>query len=293
MRYRPFGISGVAASAIGLLLQEKPGADTQRLALAGLENGINTFTLVGGSREAAEGAGIAWTQVERHLLVLGLRLAGPAGRPVSAEYLSSSIREQLSWSGLEYFDFLLLEEPAFAALTPDAIRLLGDMRAVGLARLIGVVGASEAIDACIGSELFEVMAAPFDMTSGWAMRRRVKSAVEADMALICCDAAPDALCTPPRPQKAKLNLLGRPPANPLSGAGTYAFLHRTPGWSAEELCIGYVLTEPAFATIQIDTTDVRLIERYAAITDRDLPTGVAAQIEMARFGAQPAVARSA
>ena len=293
MRYRPFGISGVAASAISLLLQAHHGADVQRLALAGLENGINTFTLVGGSREAAQGAGIAWTQVERHLLVLGLRLSGPVGQALSAEYLSAAIREHMSWAGLEYFDFLLLEETAFASLTPDAIRLLGDLRAVGLARLIGVVGASEALDACIGSELFETMATPFDMTSGWAVRRRVKSAVEADMALICCDASPEALCQPPRPQKMKLNLLGRPPANPLGGAGTYAFLHQTKGWSAEELCIGYVLTEPAFATIQVDTTDPGLIERYAAITDRDLPTGVAAQIEMARFAAQAPTARSA
>ncbi|MCC7267398.1 MAG: hypothetical protein IT546_08680 [Caulobacteraceae bacterium] len=293
MRYRPFGISGVAASAISLLLQARPGADAQRLALAALENGINTFTLVGGSREVAEGAGIAWTQVERHLLVLGLRLPGPAGRPVTAEYLSAVIREHLAWAGLEYFDFLLLEEAAFAALTSEAIRLLGDLRAVGLARLIGVAGSSEALDACIGSELFEVLAAPFDMTSGWAMRRRIKNAVEAEMALICCDASPDALCQPPRAQKAKLNLLGRAPANPLSGAGTYAFLHHTKGWGAEELCIGYVLTEPAFATIQIDTTDVALIERYASITDRDLPTGVAAQIEMARFAVQQPIARSA
>ena len=293
MRYRPFGIAGVAASAISLLLQARPGADAQRMTLAALENGINTFTLMGGSRPVAEGAGAAWTQVERRLLVLGLRLAAPAGQPLNADFLSSAVREHLTWAGLDYFDFLLLEEAAFAALTSDAIRLLGDLRAVGLARLIGVVGASDAIDACIGSELFEALAAPFDMTSGWAMRRRIKSAVEADMALICCDASPEALCQPPRAPKARLNLLGRPSANPLAGAGTYAFLHQTKGWSPQELCIGYVLTEPSFATIQIDTGDLGLIERYASITDRDLPTGVAAQIEMARFAAQAPVARSA
>lgn len=293
MRYRPFGISGVAASAISLLVRERPGPGPQRLVLAALENGINAFTLVSGSRELASEAGIAWSQVERRLLVLGLRLGGSPGQPMSAERLSSLIREHLNWAGVDYFDFLLLEELAFASLTSDAIRLLGDLRAVGLARLIGVVGASEALDACIGSELFEVMAAPFDMTSGWEMRRRIKTAVEADMALICCEATPDALCRPPPPAKPKLNLLGRPAAHPLAGSGTYAFLQQTKGWSAEELCIGYVLTEPSFATIQIDVADIGLIERYAAIPDRDLPTGVAAQIEMARFAAQPRTARTA
>jgi hypothetical protein len=293
VRYRPFGISGVAASAISLLLHERPGPGPQRLALTALENGINTFTLVSGSRELAREAGVAWSQVERRLLVLGLRLSASPGQPMTAELLSSLIREHLSWVGVDYFDYLLLEELAFASLTSDAIRLLGDLRAVGLARLIGVVGASDALDSCIGSDLFEIMAAPFDMTSGWEMRRRVKAAVEADMALICYDATPDALCRSPAAAKPKLNFLGRPGANPLAGAGTYAFLRQTKGWSAEELCIGYVLTEPSFATIQIDVADVDLIERYAAIPDRDLPTGVAAQIEMARFAAQPPTARTA
>lgn len=293
MRYRPFGISGAAASAISLLLHERTGGDGQRATLAALENGINTFTLIGGDRELTQGVGAAWTQVERRLLMLGLRLGAPAGQAVTADYLSATVREHMSWAGLDYFDYLLLEEAAFSALASDAIRLLGDLRAVGLARMIGVVGASAALDACIGSELFEVMAAPFDMTSGWAMRRRVKAAVKADMALICCEASPEVLCRPPPPKKAKLNLLGRPAAQPLAGAGTYAFLHQTKGWSPEELCIGYVLTEPAFATIQIDTADPALIERYASITDRDLPTGVSAQIEMARFAAQQPAARSA
>ena len=50
------------------------------------------------------------------------------------------------------------------------------------------------------------------------------------------------------------------------------------------MCLAYALTEPAFASIQLEGWRADLIERMAAVTDRDLPTGVAAQIEMARFG---------
>ncbi|MBP7649752.1 MAG: hypothetical protein KA744_07890, partial [Phenylobacterium sp.] len=74
-------------------------------------------------------------------------------------------------------------------------------------------------------------------------------------------------------------------AEPLAGAGTYAFLHQTHGWSAEEVCLAYALTEPAFATVQVEQFRAEAIERLALITDKDLPTGVAAQIEMARFSA--------
>nr|QQZ51465.1 hypothetical protein JKL49_10895 [Phenylobacterium glaciei] len=71
----------------------------------------------------------------------------------------------------------------------------------------------------------------------------------------------------------------------LAGAGTYAFLHHTHGWTAEEVCLAYALTEPAFASVQVEQFRAESIERLALITDKDLPTGVAAQIEMARFSA--------
>jgi hypothetical protein len=82
------------------------------------------------------------------------------------------------------------------------------------------------------------------------------------------------------------SLLRRPSHDPLAGAGTYAFLHQTSSWTPEELCLAYLLTEPTFATIQVEAFRAESIARVAAVTDRDLPTGVAAQIEMARFSAE-------
>ena len=40
-------------------------------------------------------------------------------------------------------------------------------------------------------------------------------------------------------------------ANPLAGAGTYAFLENTRGWKSEEICLAYALTEPCLASVQI------------------------------------------
>jgi hypothetical protein len=66
--------------------------------------------------------------------------------------------------------------------------------------------------------------------------------------------------------------------------GGYAFLQDTTGWTTEDICLAYALTEPAFATVQVEAWRADAVERLALVCDKDLPTSVAAQIEMARFG---------
>jgi hypothetical protein len=46
------------------------------------------------------------------------------------------------------------------------------------------------------------------------------------------------------------------------------------------------MTEPSLATIQIEAVRPEVIERLAAVPDRELPTGIAAQIEMARIDSE-------
>jgi hypothetical protein len=80
--------------------------------------------------------------------------------------------------------------------------------------------------------------------------------------------------------------------NPLVGMGTYAFLENTSNWKSEELCLAYALTEPCLASVQIVADRADRLESLAAITERDLPPGVGAQIEMARFSPQAAADRA-
>ena len=58
---------------------------------------------------------------------------------------------------------------------------------------------------------------------------------------------------------------------------------RTRNWSPEEICLAYALTEPSLATVQIHAERAERLEALAAIPDREMPPGVSAQIEMARF----------
>ena len=74
--------------------------------------------------------------------------------------------------------------------------------------------------------------------------------------------------------------------DPFDGIGGYSFLHRTSNWTAEEICLAYTLTEPAVSSAWIETSDMAHFDRLTEVPDRDLPPGLGAQIEMARFSAK-------
>ena len=288
MRYRPFGATGKAVSALSLLLREAPNMNTPQawrtVVFGAMEHGINGFELAAGIDVLALGVGEALRAVERRLVLLSWRLRGDPRGALTAEAISASVRNGLQKTGAGYFDTLMMDEAAYQTLTPDAHTYLNDLRAAGVVKLLGVAGEGPAIDACIESAAFDVLATPFNLTSDWKARRRVREAAARDMVILAYDPFPSALVRASAAPARGGGLFGRP-ADPLAGAGTYAFLHETSNWTAEELCLAYLFTEPTFASIQVQGFRAEAIARLAAVTDRDLPTGVAAQIEMARFSA--------
>ncbi len=291
MRYRPFGVSGKAVSAVSLLLREAPNMATPQawrsMMYAAMENGINCFELSAGLDVAALGVGEALRAVERRLVFLSWKLRGDGSQALTARAIADSLRSGLQKTGAGYFDLLSMDEAAYETLEPSAHKYLADLRAAGHCKALGIVGDGAAVDTCIQTAAFDVMATPFNLTSDWKARRRVREASDRNMTIVAYDPFPPAQIRVGG-SGGGMSLRGgsaRKNNEPLAGAGTYAFLHHTSSWTAEELCLGYLMTEPTFATVQVEAFRAESIARVAAVTDRDLPTGVAAQIEMARFSA--------
>ena len=296
MRYRPFGATGKAVSALSLLLREAPNMNTPQawraVVFGAMEHGVNFFELTAGIDVLALGVGEALRAVERRLVFLGWRLRGDPRGALTAEAISHSVHNGLQKTGAGYFNTLMMDEAAYNTLTPDAHTYLNELRDSGVVKQLGIAGEGAVIDACIETGGFDVLATPFNLTSDWKARRRVREASAKDMVILAYDPFPGALIRGGPAPGPRTNLFGKP-AEPLAGAGTYAFLHETSNWTAEELCLAYLFTEPTFASIQVQGYRPEAIARLAAVTDRDLPTGVAAQIEMARFSADGADRRRA
>ncbi len=299
MRYRPLGVTGTVVSAASLVLADSPARarpqDWEQLVYAALENGINSFEVVGRDPGITEGLARAVHAIERNLVFIAWRMGkshplnGQPHRDFSPEGLQRGVEAVLARTGFSYLDAIILDDPVSEELSPHALGKLKDYRATGRVRTLGVAGQDGAMDAYITTGAFDILCSPFSLVSGWKERLRLKAAIAQNMAIIGYEFHPErfqrgqAGAGVPKP--------GQGGAHALAGAGTYAFLDRTPGWTAEALCLAYALTEPSLASIQIVTDRPDQIAALAAVTERDLPPGVAAQIEMARFSPAPEAQR--
>jgi aryl-alcohol dehydrogenase-like predicted oxidoreductase len=292
MRYRPFGRSGAATSALSLVLTDAPmrADDRVKLIYAALEAGVNTFEIRGRDPQVAVAVGEALSAIERRMVFVALRVGwghdrnGGRIRDLSAEGLTGPIEALLARTRLGRLDVAILDAVEGEHLPPHVIPALHSARSAGRVAMLGISG-GDAVDEHIGAGDFDVLATPFNIQSGWLERNRLKRATQCDMAIMGCGYHPSGLgggevAFKPAGPLGLGRLLG-PRRERLPSA--YDFLERTPGWTAEQICLGYALTEPSLATIQTQVHNIEHLQALTAVVERDLPTGLAAQIEMARF----------
>jgi aryl-alcohol dehydrogenase-like predicted oxidoreductase len=305
MRFRPLGKSGMVVSTISLSLTDRAAvarpADWMALIYAAFENGINSFEIHGDTPGMIDGLSQALKAVDRRLVYVAWRVGtrlGPAGvvmRDFSAGALCRIIDGVLARSSLGYLDAVVLDDPQTQEFSPQALDQLKLMRADGRTRMLGVSGQDDALDALLTTGAFDVLYLPYSLISGWTERRRLRAAVDRDMGIIGYDYYPKNFHGAAGAAPKQSNSWIRPRAgggpaiptskDPLAGAGTYAFLNRTRNWTPEEICLAHALTEPSLSSVQISAERAERIEALASIPDKEMPPGVSAQIEMARFSA--------
>ncbi|MFE9085053.1 oxidoreductase [Brevundimonas sp. NPDC003935] len=305
MRYRPFGGTGAAVSNLTLSLgHEALGrgrAALSELIFTALEAGVNSYHLENADPVLAEIVGEALGHVERRLVCVGVTLGVGDGRKkgfrdFSAEGLSGAIDQALHASGLGWFDVAVLDEPADDELPQASLIVLKAQRKAGHVRLLGVSGDAPVMDVYVSTGAFDVLYTPFHANVEWRIRSRMRAARERDMAVFTYDYFPESLSTERKaagagaaPKKKGLFGFGAKPVDPgLANAGSFAFLHQTPNWKAEEICLAFTLTDPAIASVMVDAVNPERMEALAAVPERDLPPGLSAQIEMARVGSAAA-----
>ena len=298
MRYRPFGQAGQAVSALTLSLGPRDiarGPEAGReLIYSALEAGINSYRLETADPVLAEVLGQALKHVDRKLVQVSLMLGAGDGRrgsdrDFSAEGITSAIDRALAISGLGWFDLAILDEPAEHELPQTTLNALKALRATERVRLLGISGEGEVMDTYVSTGAFDVLATPFHVNSPWQIRSRLRVAREADMAIFVYDYFPESLDTAKKaaavhkPKKGLFSFGGsKSKADPLAHAGTFAFLHQTNNWPAEAICLAYALPDPSVSSVLIRASDPERLNMLAQVPDRDMPPGLAAQIEMAR-----------
>lgn len=300
MRYRPFGATGAAISNLTLSF----GADALargreaglELIYSALEAGVNSYRLETADPVAAEVLGEALSHIDRKLICVSLTLGaeserGAERRDFSAERMTGAIDRVLHFSGLGWIDVAALHEPAEDELPLSSLQALKALRATGRVKLLGIAGEGEVMDAYVSTGAFDALVTPLDINADWRIRSRVRAAREQDMAIFAYDFYRDRRKRPADAPLYKKGMFGfggqkRPADTPQKDA--FGFLYRTHGWTAEAICLSYVLSDPSVSSVIVRAADVAHLNVLAATPERDMPPGLAAQIEMARVTASAA-----
>ncbi len=296
MRYRPFGASGSTVSALtlslGLDALAKGPAAAEEMIYAALESGINAYRLETADPVLAEVVGKALTNVDRKLLNVSLMLGTGDGkrgseRDFTAQGMTGCIDRALHVSGLGWIDTAILDQPGEDELPQSSLNALKALRATERVRFLGIAGDDEVMDTYVSTGAFDVLATPYHVNVDWRVQSRVRAAREQDMAILAYDYFPDSLnsikkATAIHKPKKGFFGFGATRNDPLAHAGTFAFLHQTPNWSAEAICLAHAMCDPSICSVIVTSGDAERLNALAAIPERDMPPGLAAQIEMAR-----------
>jgi aryl-alcohol dehydrogenase-like predicted oxidoreductase len=285
MRYRPFNKTGLSASAITLLLDDTAMKAGERLKLVNtaLELGVNSFELAALNPEVAQAMQTAIKAVGRGVLVITLRIGRDGASVFTPDGLRGQIAKALAHTGAQHLDAIVLDDPAEGDISSASIRALEAAKSARQIRQIGLSGAGAVTDKYMRSGQFDLLATGFGVKSGWIERNRIKAAQDLGMTVTGYDfdieAAPERSAVE-KPKGLK-GLFAKKPEAAVVHA--YDFLRDTRGWTAEELGLAFALTEPALASVRVETRSIKHLQGLAEAVERELPSGVAAQIEMARF----------
>ena len=284
MRYRPFGRTGIAVSALSLTLSgeddHRKAGDWLGMVHAALEVGVNAFELVQPSQALLMGFAEGIAAVRRTLLFVSLRVPPD----MEGRQVDGWVSEVVGAGALGEINLCTLEaaSPEFEEALGAGLRL----KDLSQVRRLAVAGDGEALLDHVEDPLFDALVMPFGMMSGWRDRNLVRTALERGMGVMAYDPCPPQVTAMAKEdtKQTRGGWFKRP--DPMAAVGSHAFLQTTPGWTAEQICLSHALTEPAIASVQMPVKDIEHMVSLADVPDRNLPSQISAQIEMAHFSVE-------
>jgi aryl-alcohol dehydrogenase-like predicted oxidoreductase len=292
MLYRPYGLSGIALSAVSLRISwEAANNNTNKLKAlitAALENGINAYHFDYIDADMMRCAAEVFSIVKRPLLFLSAT-AHSAPRTANAtsyayEPLRARLKVAVKECGFDYLDMVQFYNPINSGTPDESWAFMKSLREARMVRAFGAEAPDEDLAPLIRSSQFQIVRTAFDLDTTWEKRNLLDLAQSRGITIFGSDYFPEAYRRKENvvPKAARGGWF-RKASNPEASLGTYAFLYTTSGWCAEELCLGYALHQTGLTTVMIEADNVAQVNLLASVPGRYLPPSVPAQIEMARF----------
>jgi aryl-alcohol dehydrogenase-like predicted oxidoreductase len=295
---RPFGRTGLEVSVVGFgaasywgmkLFSEQQAI---RLVREAVERGVNLFdtgsSYSGGNAEPRLGRALAG--LDRSRLVIsskvGTRLGGWGRyyKDFRPAQVRSVVEQSLRNLSLERLPLLHLHGPSLEHLRPELLDCLESLRDEGLVRFLGVNSFEPEVIARAGElDLFDSMMIDYNiLRMHW--EPQISGLARAGKGVLAAGALANAVIgnrllevRGPRDVWYVLRALRHRRRDLVRGM-SYRFIAGTPGWSASQAALGFVLANSEISAAMVGTTSSEHLRENLSVASRQLPRDLVERI---------------
>jgi hypothetical protein len=278
-------------SAIRLRLSAhsfRNAADVREIVERALENGINAFQIDSSDIAFLSQISQVLKVVDRSILFIGMTARDDLGAshagPVVLSALKQRLAEAVRLPGLQRLDMVTFQSAEFRALAPEGhtfLRRLGETQTVAQ---VGVQVEPGDYLAVLDAGYPTAILTDFDVTATKNRRRMIEDASRRNLSVLAQNYYPARLIEGRQGESIRTHLQSVNTGTSTGGPDKYSFLTNEIGWTAEEICLGFTLSQAQIVSTGVVARSPDHLDGLARVVGRTLPRALHAHIELGTFG---------
>ena len=291
MLYRRCAHSGLALSAIRLRLSahsyRKNPADVRGIVERALENGINAFQIDSSDIAFLSQISQVLKVVDRSILFvsltarddLGASHAGPLALPALKQRLAEAVR----LPGLQRLDMVTFQSAEFRGLPPEGHALLRRLAETHTVSQVGVQVEPADYAGVLDAGYPTAILTDFDVTASKNRRLMLQDASRRNLSVFAQNYYPARLIEGRSGESIRTQLSSVHTSGGAGGPDKYSFLTNEIGWTAEEICLGFTLSQAQIVSVGVVARSPDHLDGLAGVVGRTLPRALHAHVELGTF----------
>ena len=291
MQYRRCLHSGLALSALRLRLsahafRKSPGA-VREIVERALENGINAFQIDSADAGFLNQIAQVLKVVDRGVLFVSMTARDNYGVAyeggINTQALKQRLAEAIRLPGLQRLDMVTFQAAEYRALSAEDHAFLRQLVEGGLVGQVGVQAEPGDFPQILDIGQPTAILTDFDVTASKARRQMVETASRMNLSVFGQNYYPARLLRGGQGESIRSHLQNVHDGDAGQGAGKYSFLFNENGWTAQEICLGFTLSQPQLVNVGVVARSTEHLDRLAVVVGKTLPRALHAHIELGTF----------
>lgn len=268
-------------------------ADVRGIVERALENGINAFQIDSSDITFLSQISQVLKVVDRSILFVSMTARDDLGAshtaPLALPALKQRLAEAVRLPGLQRLDMVTFQSTEFRALPPEGHAFLRRLAETHTVSQVGVQVEPSDYLAVLDAGYPTAILTDFDVTATKNRRLMLQDANHRNLSVFAQNYYPARLIEGRQGESIR-DHLSSVHTGGVASTDKYSFLTNENGWTAEEICLGFTLSQAQIVNVGVVARSPDHLEGLARVVGRTLPRALHAHIELGTFGVDSSAA---